>query len=271
MRWNWPTGSRRATDDGLAQGEQGKAADNRGQRPLLRGWLHAGAFFAWLIGGPFLIAAAPDACGDGRVVGLRGRHAGHVRHQRRLPPPALVGAGLAPHAAGRSQRDLRRNCRRRPRPWSGCRIEGVGRMARPRHGLGGGGRRYRPAAGLPGRAAVGRRHSLCGGRLVPDHRGAPTGAQPRLGRLRPDAGGGPGLHGWRAHLRAASGPTPGRGSSASTRCSTPARSWARACSPTSSPSSRCRGTKSQLQAESLHQLESPAIHPSPWSRVAMGA
>ena len=45
----------------LAQGEQGKAADNRGQRPLLRGWLHAGAFFAWLLGGPFLIAAAPDA------------------------------------------------------------------------------------------------------------------------------------------------------------------------------------------------------------------
>ena len=43
----------------LAQGEQGKSADNRGERPLLRGWLHAGAFFAWLIGGPFLIAAGP--------------------------------------------------------------------------------------------------------------------------------------------------------------------------------------------------------------------
>jgi hemolysin III len=45
----------------LAQGEQGRAADNRGQRPLLRGWLHAGAFGAWLVGGPFLVAAAPDA------------------------------------------------------------------------------------------------------------------------------------------------------------------------------------------------------------------
>lgn len=45
----------------LAQGEQGRAADNRGARPLLRGWLHAGAFVAWLVGGPFLIAAAPDA------------------------------------------------------------------------------------------------------------------------------------------------------------------------------------------------------------------
>ena len=29
--------------------------------PCCEGWLHAGAFFAWLIGGPFLIAAGPDA------------------------------------------------------------------------------------------------------------------------------------------------------------------------------------------------------------------
>jgi hemolysin III len=45
----------------VAQGEQGKEADNLGQRPLLRGWLHVGAALAWLIGGPFLIAAGPDA------------------------------------------------------------------------------------------------------------------------------------------------------------------------------------------------------------------
>jgi hemolysin III len=45
----------------VAQGEQGTLADNRGERPLLRGWLHAGALVAWLIGGPFLIAAGPDA------------------------------------------------------------------------------------------------------------------------------------------------------------------------------------------------------------------
>jgi hemolysin III len=44
-----------------AQGEQGKLADNLGERPRLRGWLHVGAFVAWLIGGPFLIAAGPDA------------------------------------------------------------------------------------------------------------------------------------------------------------------------------------------------------------------
>jgi hemolysin III len=45
----------------IAQGEQGKLADNRGQRPLLRGWLHVVAFAGWLVGGPFLIAAGPDA------------------------------------------------------------------------------------------------------------------------------------------------------------------------------------------------------------------
>ena len=45
---------------GTAQGEQGRAADNLGPRPRLRGWLHVGAVVAWLIGGPFLIAAAPD-------------------------------------------------------------------------------------------------------------------------------------------------------------------------------------------------------------------
>jgi hemolysin III len=45
----------------VAQGEQGKLADNLGARPRLRGWFHVGAFVAWLIGGPFLIAAGPDA------------------------------------------------------------------------------------------------------------------------------------------------------------------------------------------------------------------
>ncbi len=44
-----------------ARGEQGRDADNLGRRPLLRGWLHLGAFVAWLVAGPFLIAAGPDA------------------------------------------------------------------------------------------------------------------------------------------------------------------------------------------------------------------
>jgi hemolysin III len=41
----------------VAQGEQGALADNRGTRPLLRGWLHVVTFAGWLIGGPFLIVA----------------------------------------------------------------------------------------------------------------------------------------------------------------------------------------------------------------------
>jgi hemolysin III len=45
----------------VAQGEQGKKADNRGSRPILRGWLHVGAFCGWLVGGPFLVAAGPNA------------------------------------------------------------------------------------------------------------------------------------------------------------------------------------------------------------------
>jgi hemolysin III len=43
------------------QGEQGRLADNRGDRPLLRGWFHVAALVGWLIGGPFLIAAGRDA------------------------------------------------------------------------------------------------------------------------------------------------------------------------------------------------------------------
>jgi hemolysin III len=35
--------------------------DNLGPRPLLRGWLHVVAVMAWLVGGPFLVAAGPDA------------------------------------------------------------------------------------------------------------------------------------------------------------------------------------------------------------------
>ena len=50
----------RPSETVVAQGELGKLADNRGARPLLRGWLHLVAFAGWLVGGPFLIAAGPD-------------------------------------------------------------------------------------------------------------------------------------------------------------------------------------------------------------------
>ncbi|MGP0031977.1 MAG: PAQR family membrane homeostasis protein TrhA [Acidimicrobiales bacterium] len=53
------------TGRGVAPQAGARAAEDRpdhlGPRPLLRGWLHVGACVAWLIGGPFLIAAAPDA------------------------------------------------------------------------------------------------------------------------------------------------------------------------------------------------------------------
>lgn len=51
-----------------AQGELGKLADNLGARPLWRGWLHLGALVAWLIGGPFLIAAAPDGASRAALI-----------------------------------------------------------------------------------------------------------------------------------------------------------------------------------------------------------
>jgi hemolysin III len=44
----------------VTDGAGSAGADNLGPRPLLRGWLHVGAVVAWLIGGPFLIAAAPN-------------------------------------------------------------------------------------------------------------------------------------------------------------------------------------------------------------------
>jgi len=38
------------------------------RRPLLRGWLHVVAFAGWLVGGPFLIAAAPDAAARAALI-----------------------------------------------------------------------------------------------------------------------------------------------------------------------------------------------------------
>jgi hemolysin III len=52
----------------IPQGEQGRQADNLGRRPLLRGWFHVGAGLAWLIGGPFLIAAAPDGASRAALI-----------------------------------------------------------------------------------------------------------------------------------------------------------------------------------------------------------
>ena len=93
--------------DLLAQGEQGRLADNRGDRPLLRGWLHVAAFIGWLIGGPFLIAAGPRRGGHCLLtvyVASQLVMFGTSAAFHRIRWSAL---GLAPHAPGRSQRHLR--------------------------------------------------------------------------------------------------------------------------------------------------------------------
>ena len=216
----------------LAQGEQGRAADNRGGgRPVLRGWLHVVAFCGWLIGGPFLIAAGPDRRCQGGALRLRGGHARDVRHQRGLPPTALVGAGVAPHAAGRPQRDLRRD-RGDVHGGGRSRAHRVGPGDGARHGLGRSRRGRRVAPGVARRAAAGGRHPLRGGGLVPDRRRTPTGARPRVGGLLAHDGGGPWPTRRGRSPTPASGPTRGRGSSVSTRCSTCAPWWARGCSRT---------------------------------------
>jgi hemolysin III len=49
-------------------GDLTQPQDNLGRRPLLRGWFHVGAFVAWLVGGPFLIAAAPDGASRAALI-----------------------------------------------------------------------------------------------------------------------------------------------------------------------------------------------------------
>jgi hemolysin III len=88
----------------MPQGEQGRLADNLGQRPLLRGWFHVGAFVAWLIGGPFLIAAAPDGASRAALIvyvlamlGMFGVSA--LFHRVRWSAPAWRRMRRADHSA----------------------------------------------------------------------------------------------------------------------------------------------------------------------------
>ncbi len=87
-----------------AQGELGALADNLGRRPLLRGWLHLGAVVAWLIGGPFLIAAGPDAGSNAALtvyvlamLGMFGTSA--LFHRVRWTAPARRRMRRADHSA----------------------------------------------------------------------------------------------------------------------------------------------------------------------------
>jgi hemolysin III len=45
----------------IAGGGPDAPRHHRAGRPLLRGWLHVGACLFWIVAGPFLIAAGPDA------------------------------------------------------------------------------------------------------------------------------------------------------------------------------------------------------------------
>ena len=185
----------------LAQGEQGKVADNRGERPVLRGWLHVVAFVGWLIGGPFLDRRRTGRLGGDRAHRLRRGHAGHVRHQCGLPPNSLVGSGVAPHAAGGPQCDLRghrRHVHRRGRPGADRLVAGV--PAQP--GVGRRGRRDRAPSDLARRSAVGGRHPLRGRGVVPLGGGTPAGAERGLGRVLAHVGGWVRRHGRGVGLRA---------------------------------------------------------------------
>ena len=214
----------------------------RADAPLLRGWLHVGAFVGWLIGGPVPHRGGPRRRGKAAlsvyVLGMLAMFGTSAAFHR----VRWSAAGVAPHAAGRPQRDLHRHRRHvhrggRPGPHR------LGPGAAPRPGLGRRGGGHHLAPGLARRAPVGGRPALRRGRLVPARGGAAARARPGLGRFRPHAR-------WRARRtrRArwstpASVPTPGRGCSASTRSSTPALWWARDSSPTSWPSSPCRATE----------------------------
>ncbi len=88
----------------VAQGEQGKLADNRRASPLLRGWLHVVAFVGWLIGGPFLIAAGPDAWSKVAltiyVLGMLAMFGTSAAfHRIRWSPPAWRRMRRADHSA----------------------------------------------------------------------------------------------------------------------------------------------------------------------------
>ena len=215
-----PPGVVREVD--LAQGEQGASADNLGRRPLLRGWLHVGAFVAWLIGGPFLIAAAPDGGSRAALIvyvlamlamfGIsalfhRVRWSAPAWRRMRRADHSAIFVGIAGTSTGVAGLALS--------GWSQALMLSLGLDRRHR--------RHRLAPGLARRAAVGRRRSLCGGGLVLVDRGSATGPQPGLGRFRPHAGRPASPTRPAPSSMPASGPTPGRECSAFTRSSMPAR------------------------------------------------
>ena len=165
---------------GLRRRRAGGSAppDIWGRRPLLRGWLHVAALVAWLVGGPFLIAAGPDAGSKAALTVYVLAMLAMFGVSAAVPSRPLERSGLAPHAAGGSQRHLHRHRRDvdgggRPRP------DGLVPGSHAQPGVDGCGRRHCAAPGLARCAAVGRRRPLRrGGMVLPDC--GPT-AVPRLG------------------------------------------------------------------------------------------
>ena len=184
----------------LAQGEQGRGADNRGQRPLLRGWLHAGAFFAWLIGGPFLIAAGPDAAATAElavyVAGMLAMFGTSAAfHRLRWSAPAWRRMRRADHSA--IFVGIAGTCT----AVVGLSLRGWSEILLLDPGLDGGHCGHCLAPALPRCTAVGGRHPLRGGGLVSHHCGAAARSQSGLGRVHPDARGRLVLHGRSCRLR----------------------------------------------------------------------
>ena len=163
--------------------------------------------------------------------GLRLRHLAAVRGERALPPSHL-GPGRPPSDAPgrpldhlhRHRRVLHRGGRHRPHrvgPDHGA----PDRVDRRR-------RRDHPPPGLAGRTQVGHRPALRGGRLGGRRRPAPALPGARSDRVRAAAGRGAGLLGRGGGLRRSRSRIRCPGSSATTRCSTPAPSSGR-CSTSS--------------------------------------
>ncbi len=219
-----------------AQGEQGASADNLGHRPLLRGWLHFAAFIAWVIGGPFLIAAGPDAPSKAvltvyvlSMLVMFGTSA--LFHRVRWSAPAWRRMRRADHSAifigiaGTST------------AVAGLALSGWSQALMLSLVWAGALRRHRFAPGVAGRAPVGGCRAVRGRRLVLAHRGPAARAQPGLGRLRARCSSPVCSIRPARSSTPASGRTHGRVRSGFTRSSMPAPWWARGSSPISLPSS----------------------------------
>ena len=237
-----------------AQGEQGRWPTTA-VASLLRGGSIWG-FFAWLMAGPFLIAAGPDAARNGRarvyVAGMLIMF-GTSAAFHRFAGPRRPGAGCDERTTARSSSGSRR-----PTAVVGLALRGWAELLILTLVWVGAGRASRCASSFwthrngsspfPTWSWAGVRSSW---------RRSWCGAWAE--RVHADVGGRVVLHRGSGGLRRASGRTHGHGSSASTRSSTPAPWSARGCSPTWSPSSLCRATRHIVLCWAARCRTSPGV------------